>query len=102
MRRKILLGGLVSLLLAGCGGGSSSRSSTTQAMPRPLDTSRVAHAIQASILAQRHLHAKVSCPRTEPLRKNWHFVCFATTSTGQTPFVVTEVDNRGATTWVGK
>jgi hypothetical protein len=104
MKHKILLGGgLVMVLLAGCGGGSSSQTGTTAAGPSGgLDTNRVARAIQASIQSQRHLHATVKCPTSEPLRKNWHFVCFATTSSGQTPFVVTEVDDKGSTTYVGK
>jgi hypothetical protein len=102
MTRKILVGGLVTLALAGCGGGAANGSGSTQANSGRLDTGRVARAIQASILAQRKLHASVKCPSSEPLRKGWHFVCFATTSSGQTPFVVTEVDNRGSTTYVGK
>ena len=108
MRLKILAcGGLMALVLASCGGGSASTSPAT-APSRPssasgsLDTARVARAIQASVLAQRHLHASVRCPPHEPLRKNWHFVCFATTSSGQTPFVVTETDNRGSTSYVGQ
>jgi hypothetical protein len=105
MKHRIVLGwGLVMVLLAGCGGGgSSSQTGTTAAGPAGgLDTARVALAIQASIQSQRHLHASVKCPKSEPLRKNWHFVCFATTKSGQTPFVVTEVDDKGSTTYVGK
>jgi hypothetical protein len=103
MKRTIALaGGLVSLLLTGCGGASSPHPASTTARSGSLDTARVARAIQASILTQRKLHATVSCPHGQPLRKGWHFVCLATTSAGQTPFVVTEVDNRGSTTYVGK
>ncbi|MFL5824252.1 MAG: hypothetical protein ACJ764_12525 [Solirubrobacteraceae bacterium] len=104
MRRKILCGGLlVALALAGCGGSGHPTANTPTATAHgTLDTSRVARAIQASILAQRHIHATVSCPHNVPLRKGWHFVCFATTGAGQTPFVVTEVNGRGSTTYVGK
>jgi hypothetical protein len=103
MKRKIVLaGGMLSLLLTGCGGASSPHTVSTTATPDSLNTARVARAIEASILAQRQLHATVRCPLSEPLRKGWHFVCLATTSAGQTPFVVTEVDNRGSTTYVGK
>ena len=102
MRRKILLGGgLVTLTLAGCGGTLSHPAPAPTASGK-LDTGRVARSIQASIQSQRHIHARVSCPASEPLRRDWHFVCFATTSSGQTPFVVTEVDDRGSTTYVGK
>lgn len=104
MKRKILGGGLAALVLgvAGCGGGGSVNHSAASTTAGRLDTARVARSIQASIQAQRHIHARVSCPRSEPLQKGLHFVCFATTSAGQTPFVVTEVDNRGSTTYVGK
>jgi hypothetical protein len=101
-RRTLLGGGLAMLLLTGCGGGSSVHSVSAPTTGGILDTARVARSIQVSIQSQRHLHASVKCPRSEPLRKNWHFVCFATTSSGQTPFVVTETDNRGSTTYVGK
>jgi hypothetical protein len=99
MKRKILGGGALTLMLAACGGGAATHPTTTSGR---LETGRVARAIVASILAQRNIHATVKCPSSEPLRKGWHFVCFATTSSGQTPFVVTEVDNRGSTTYVGK
>lgn len=103
MKCKILGGGLVTLLLAACGSTTPSHPAASAPVTSgKLDTARVARAIQDSILAQRKLRASVKCPSSEPLRKGWHFVCFATTSSGQTPFVVTEVDDRGSTTYVGK
>lgn len=88
--------------LAGCGGGSSTSSSSRSATSAPLDTHKVATAIQQSILRERNVHARVNCPRHMIKRKHWHFVCIATTSAGQTPFVVTEVNDSGAVSYVGK
>ena len=104
MKHRFLLGGgLMMVLLTGCGGNSAPSSTpSTSSGAGSLNTARVARAIQGSILSERHLHASVRCPKNEPLRKNWHFVCFATSSSGQTPFVVTETDGRGSTTYVGK
>jgi hypothetical protein len=102
MNRKLLGGGLLTLMLAGCGGTTVSLPTTPGGVSLILNTGRVARAIEASILSQRDLHSTVSCPHNEPVQKGLHFVCVATTSAGKTPFAVTEVDNRGSTTYVGK
>jgi hypothetical protein len=94
-------------LLSAC--GSSSPSSTTAAKPTDLDTARVARSIAQSILAQRHLHAKVVCPVGIPQEAGKTFECVATTpnakkpkTTVTTPFVVTVESSKGYVTYVGK
>jgi hypothetical protein len=77
--------------LPGCGSGR----------PPILDTERVERAIQDSIYAKRHLRATVSCPSGTPRKKGHVFRCLATYRGGQTPFVVTEDNDRGAVHYVG-
>jgi Domain of unknown function (DUF4333) len=91
-------------LLGAC--GSSSSSSTTKTR---LNTARVATSIEQSILAQRHLHAKVVCPAVVPQEQGRTFECVATTKStkppftvSKTPFVVTIKTDKGFVTYVGK
>jgi hypothetical protein len=91
-----------SFALAGCGGGGSSSTTIRTLAAHRMDTKHVAVAIERSILAQRHIHARVTCPSNVPRRAGWHFVCFANTAAGQTPFVVTEVNGAGYVTYVGR
>ncbi len=92
--------------MSACG---SSSSSTTPAKATALDTTRVAQSIAASILAQRHLHAKVVCPVGIAQEAGKTFECIATTPNAKnpkvtvtTPFVVTIESSKGYVTYVGK
>jgi hypothetical protein len=95
-------------VLTGCGGSSNSSSSTAASSPASaaasssLNSAHIAYAIEQSILAQRHIHAQVTCPASIPKRKGRKFVCIARSKAGQTPFVVTEINNQGNVTYVGK
>ena len=62
-----------------------------------LDMAKVERAIAASILAQRHTHATVSCPHQVLQKAGIQFRCIATvSSTGaRQPFVVGEVNGYG-------
>jgi len=92
--------------LAACG---SSNSNSTSSAKTNLNTARVARSIEQSIIAQRHLHAKVVCPTSVPQEKGRVFECVATTETvkppvkvGKTPFVVTVQNANGYVTYEGK
>jgi hypothetical protein len=67
-----------------------------------LNTAKVAHAIEASVLAQRHLHARVSCPSGVLQRKGLSFTCTAHIGSGHAPFAVTVVDRNGHVRYVGR
>jgi hypothetical protein len=94
------------VLLGAC--GSSKTSTTSSSTPAAnLDTARVARSIQSSILAQRHLSAKVICPAVVPQQPGKTFECIATTRSGKhpaikTPFIVTVQSSKGYVTYVGK
>jgi hypothetical protein len=81
------------LAASGCGGGSDK--------PKILDTERVERAIEQSVLQKRHIKAVVSCPSGIEAKKGKKFRCLATYKGGQTPFVVTEDDGKGAVHYVG-
>lgn len=92
-------------LLSACGSSSSSTSST--AAKTNLNTAHVAVSIEQSILSERHVHAKVSCPAIVPQKQGKTFVCIATTfkgtkPTGKTPFAVTVQNDKGYVTYTGK
>jgi hypothetical protein len=90
-------------LIGACGSsGSSSTSSSTSATIN-LNTARVAHAIEASIFSERHVHATVSCPAVIKQEQGKQFVCIATTHDSggahKTPFAVTEQNGKGYVTY---
>lgn len=94
-------------LLSACGSSKSSTTSTTKVTN--LDTARVAHSIERSILTQRHLESKVVCPAVVAQEQGKTFTCMATTraikpphTVGKTPFVVTVTNNKGYVTYAGK
>jgi hypothetical protein len=60
-----------------------------------LNTEKVERAIERSSLAQRGIHAQVSCPSGQHQEKGMTFSCAAVTKQGSTRFVVTEVDGSG-------
>jgi hypothetical protein len=65
-----------------------------------IDSSRVAEAIERSILAQRHLRTTVRCPSDIPLQRGLAFVCIAMTLSGRTTdFLVRQQDDRGHVTY---
>jgi hypothetical protein len=80
---------------------------------KTLDTARIALSIEDSILAQRHIHAKVTCPTAEPQETGHVFTCIATSTstvtpkgggkpsavTVTTPFTVTVQSSRGYVTY---
>jgi hypothetical protein len=98
-------------LLSACGSSSSS-STTSSGAKGNLDTARIALSIEQSILAQRHIHAKVTCPAAVPQQTGKTFTCIATNTTTvtphggkptkttvTTPFTVTVQNNRGYVTY---
>lgn len=94
-------------LLSACGGSSSSSTSSTSTTN--LDTARVAKSIEASVLTQRHLRVKVTCPATVPQEAGRTFVCTATghsttkpSTVTTTPFTVTIQTNKGYVTYKGE
>jgi len=85
-----LIGGILvaaSLAVAGCGSSGS---------PVMINASLIAGAIASSSLAQRGVHAQVSCPSDVPRRTGLVFYCTATVNRDRTTFVVTELNGSGA------
>lgn len=96
-------------LLSACGSSKSSTSTTSSTGVTDLNTTRVARSIAQSILAQRHLRAKVVCPVTVVQEAGKTFECVATTRSTKkpyplvnTPFVVTVENSKGYVTYTGK
>lgn len=94
-------------LISAC--GSSSSKSSTAGKATNLNTARVARSIQQSILAERHLKAKVVCPALVAQEPGKTFECVATTRAAKkrapavrTPFLVTVHNSKGYVTYVGK
>lgn len=95
-------------LLSACGGSSSSSTSSTSTTN--LDTARVAKAIEASVLSQRHLKVTVTCPTTVPQVAGKTFSCTAigystknpSVVVTKTPFTVTVQNNKGYVTYKGE
>ncbi len=83
--------------MAACGSSTSS-SSSTQAKTN-LNTPHVERAIEQSILSQRHVHAKVTCPKVVLQQKGHNFTCIATVGKTTTPFAVVQQNNGGYVTY---
>jgi len=80
---------------AGCGDDAPK-----VAAPVILDTKRVEHAIEASILAQRKQKADVDCPSGVHQSSGLTFRCVATGRDGTTAvFVVRQTDDAGHVTY---
>lgn len=107
--RQAIIGTLVVALTAttisAC--GSSKNSHPTKLN---LNITHVQQSIEQSILSERHLHAKVTCPATVPQEKGKIFTCTATgvAATGKhgkhkspfnTLFTVTVQNNQGYVTY---
>jgi shikimate kinase len=75
----------VGVLLSGCGSSGSVAG---------LDTGKIERAIAGSSLAQRGLHARVSCPADVPQAEGLKFSCAAVVGAVTTRFVV-EQDEAG-------
>ncbi len=86
--------------LSACG-SSTTYSSSTQAKP-DLNTLQVERAIERSILRERHVHARVLCPRVVPQRKGYDFTCIATIGKTRMPFAVVQQNNGGYVTYRAK
>jgi hypothetical protein len=100
-------------LLSACGSSSSSTTSEAGSVSGAhLNTARIALSIEQSILKERHIHAKVSCPAVVAQQTGKTFTCVATntatvtpkggkptTTTVTTPFTVTVQNNRGYVTY---
>ncbi len=92
-------------LLSACGSSSSPKEPTAKTN---LNTARVARSIEQSIVAQRGLKAKVTCPAPVPQEAGRTFECQAVTHAAKaphkattTPFLVTIQNPRGYVTYVG-
>jgi hypothetical protein len=82
-----------SLALAACG---SSRS------PTVINTATIEHAIEQSSLAQRGLHAEVSCPSRVEQKQGLVFACMPVVGRRDTRFLVTELDGLGNVHYVAR
>jgi hypothetical protein len=67
-----------------------------------LDVTKVERAIAQSILAQRKLTATVSCPQTVLQKAGLRFTCTATVGGRAYPFEVTQVNDSGQVSYVGR
>jgi hypothetical protein len=79
--------------------GSSTSSSSTPAPKINLNTPHIERAIEQSILSERHVHAKVICPKAVPQQKGHNFTCIATVGKTTTPFAVIQQNNAGYVTY---
>jgi hypothetical protein len=91
------------------GSSTTTKPTTVATAGTTLNTTKVANAIRASILAQRSLHSTVQCPGREPQEPGVTFTCTAMThrlsaphTVVQTPFVVTVQNTRGYATYLGR
>jgi hypothetical protein len=85
-----LLGGVLvaaGIAVTACGSSGS---------PAVINAKTIERAITNSSLAQRGLHAKVSCPSGVPQTKGLVFECTAVVNRDITTFVVTELNSSGA------
>jgi hypothetical protein len=71
---------------AGCGSSES---------PTILNTEKVERAIESTSLAQRGIHAQVSCPSGVHQKKGLVFTCTAVVKGDSTRFVVTQLNDSG-------
>lgn len=86
--------------VSACGSSTSSSSSTSA--KTNLNTPHVERAIERSILSERHVHAKVICPKVVPQEKGHNFTCIAKVGKNTTPFAVVQQNNGGYVTYQAK
>jgi hypothetical protein len=97
-------------LMSACGSSTPSTSSTPGSATKiDLNTTRVEHSIEQSILSERHLASTVVCPSAVPQEAGRTFECVASTPSAKkpgtlikTPFVVTIQNKSGYVTYAGK
>jgi len=82
--RLLALALAVAVALAACGSSE----------PK-LDTARVERAVTASILAQRGLQTKVTCPTDVPVKTGHTFTCNAKLDVGSYPVTVVITNSKG-------
>jgi len=85
-----LVGGVLvaaGIALTACGSSGS---------PASINANTIERAIENSSLAQRGLHARVSCPSGIPRKQGLVFDCTAVVNRDRTTFVVTELNGSGA------
>ncbi len=80
----LALGALVTTALAACGSSGAL-----------LNTVQVEHSIADTILAQRHLSARVVCPSDVPRKAGTRFACTAEFDAGSYPVAASVTDDRG-------
>jgi hypothetical protein len=97
---------VTAMLISACGSSSSPPAKKVN-----LNIAHVVQSIEQSILSERHLHAKVTCPAAVPQEKGKVFTCTATgtsttakhgkhkTTTFTTPFIVTVQNSQGYVTY---
>jgi hypothetical protein len=93
-----MVAALMSAVAIGACGSSTSSSSSTSAKTN-LNTPHIERAIELSIFSQRHVHAKVVCPKVVPQQKGHNFTCIATVGKTTTPFAVVQQNNGGYVTY---
>lgn len=94
-RSTVAVAVLAAAVSIGACGSSSSPKESSSIPSSILDTGTVERSIEQSIFAQRHVHAKVSCPGVVPQEKGRDFACIATIGKTQTSFAVTQVNDSG-------
>jgi len=67
-----------------------------------LDTTKVARAIKASVLAQRGLHVRVVCPSNVLQQKGLAFACTVKSAGKSYRFEVTETNDHGHVRYIGR
>jgi ABC-type Fe3+-hydroxamate transport system substrate-binding protein len=99
----LVLAFAIATTLAACGSSTSSTSSSSSTSAKVnLNTPHIERAIELSILSQRHVHAKVVCPKVVPQKKGHDFTCVATVDKNTTPFAVVQQNNSGYVTYQAK
>ncbi len=88
--------------ISACGSSGSSSSSSSSTAKTNLNTPHVERAIEQSILRERHVHAKVICPKVVPQEKGHNFTCIAKVGKNTTPFTVVQQNNSGYVTYQAK
>ena len=86
--RRCLVGTALSLWLAGMLGGCASSAPT-------LGTASLQRAAASSILRQRGIRTRVSCPGKVPRRAGLRFWCTARLEVGSYPLLMTETNDAG-------
>ena len=88
------LGAVAAVVLALGLGACGSDTSDSPVQVTTLDTAKIESAIEDSILEQRGVHARVSCPVVQQ-KKGLGFACDAVVGSKTTKFSVTQLDDSG-------